>query len=168
MVAEGQSDKMASDMEVCNETEPSTQGKKGTHWHSLTLAEHLWKPNTEHQHSEVVHGVFQQGQQQIISTSTDFYRCGTQAHVHCWWKCIANGGDHVEKVFCSWGFALKKIVLLCFLYLLQFVWKLIEDITFGIIYVTQIHTHAHSHISTLVKDVLLKYLTKLNKKIFSF
>jgi len=23
--------------------------------------------------------------------------CGMQALVRCWWKCIANGGDYVEK-----------------------------------------------------------------------
>jgi hypothetical protein len=27
----------------------------------------------------------------------DFYECGMQALVHCWRKCIANGGDYVEK-----------------------------------------------------------------------
>ena len=34
--------------------------KNGTHWHSLTLAECLWKPNCECEHSEVVGGTFQQ------------------------------------------------------------------------------------------------------------
>jgi hypothetical protein len=48
----------------------------------------------------------------------DFYECGMQALVQCWQKCIANGGDYVEK----WCFVAKnllyQIVLLCSFYLL--------------------------------------------------
>ena len=35
-------------------------GKNGTYWHSLTLAEHLWRPNSGCEHSEAVGGAFQQ------------------------------------------------------------------------------------------------------------
>jgi len=35
--------------------------------------------------------------QQVTSACTDFYMNGMQALVHCWWKCIANGADYVEK-----------------------------------------------------------------------
>jgi len=40
----------------------SMQKKNGTHWHSSTLAEHLWRPNSGCEHSEVVDGAFQQWQ----------------------------------------------------------------------------------------------------------
>jgi len=36
----------------------------GTHWHSLTLAEYLWRPSSGSWHSEAVGGGFQQWQQQ--------------------------------------------------------------------------------------------------------
>lgn len=47
------------------------------------------------EHSEVVGGVFLQWQQQqwVISTGVDFYKHNMQALVHCWQKCIGNGGD---------------------------------------------------------------------------
>ena len=32
-----------------------------------------------------------------ISAGADFYECGKQALVHRWRKCVANGGDYVEK-----------------------------------------------------------------------
>jgi len=35
--------------------------------------------------------------QWATSTGADFYECGMQALVHRWRKCIANGGDYVEK-----------------------------------------------------------------------
>ena len=28
----------------------------------------------------------------------DFCGCSMQALVHCWWKCIANGGNSAEKI----------------------------------------------------------------------
>jgi len=39
-------------------------GKNGPHWHSSTLGEHLWRPNSGCEHSEAVGSVFQQWQQQ--------------------------------------------------------------------------------------------------------
>ena len=63
MAAEGLSDKMASNMEVWMKqrcvTELLHARKHGTHWHSLTLTEYLWRPCSEREHSEVVSGVFQ-------------------------------------------------------------------------------------------------------------
>ena len=49
------------------------------------------------EHSEVMGGVFQQWQQQVTSTGADFYEHGLQALLHPCQKCIANGGDYVEK-----------------------------------------------------------------------
>jgi len=50
MAAEEQTDRMASDMEVCMKqrcvTEFLHEGKNGTHWQSLMLAERLWSPNS--------------------------------------------------------------------------------------------------------------------------
>lgn len=64
MAADQRSDKIVSDTEV-----PMKQRcwikflsaeKKWHPWHSLMLAEHLWKPNSRCEHAEVVGGVFQQ------------------------------------------------------------------------------------------------------------
>jgi hypothetical protein len=33
----------------------------------------------------------------VASTGADFYKRSMQAFVDCWWKCIANGGDYVER-----------------------------------------------------------------------
>ena len=59
MAAEGQSDKMVSDMEVhMEQTVPvnsSTQKKKAP----IDIAEHVQSPNSGYEHSEVVNGAFQ-------------------------------------------------------------------------------------------------------------
>jgi hypothetical protein len=41
--------------------------------------------------------VVQAVKQWATFTGADFYECGMQALVHRWRKCIANGGDYVEK-----------------------------------------------------------------------
>ena len=43
---------------MCNGISPCR--KTCTYWHSLMLAEHLWRPNSGCEHSEEVGGVFQQ------------------------------------------------------------------------------------------------------------
>ena len=35
--------------------------------------------------------------QWVISSGADSYECSMQALVRCWWKCIPNGSDYVEK-----------------------------------------------------------------------
>ena len=45
-------------------------GKNCIHWHSLTLAEHLWRPKSGCEHSEVVSVLFQQWWQRQWDTST--------------------------------------------------------------------------------------------------
>jgi len=76
-------------------------GRIGIHWHSLTLAECLWKPNSWCEHSEVVSGRFQQWckQQWVISTGEDFDECGLQVLVHCWWNSIVGciGGEMLKN-----------------------------------------------------------------------
>ena len=47
--------------------------------------------------------------------SANFYESYRQALVHCWQKCIANGGDCVERVSCRWKFALPEFY--CVLYI---------------------------------------------------
>jgi len=42
-------------------------------WHPLTLAEHLWKPNSRC-HTEAMSGAFQQWQQWVTSTDAGFYK----------------------------------------------------------------------------------------------
>ena len=87
-------------------------------WHSLMLAELLWKPNSGYQQGEVVGGGFQQWWQECERRTTFwiamqiFYEHSMQAVVHHWWKCIANGGDYSEKYcFCRWEFFLSNNVL---------------------------------------------------------
>ena len=74
------------------------RGKNGTHWYSSMFVEHLWRPSSRCEHSEVVSSVFQLFQLWFTSTGADLYECSTQALVHCWQKkCIANSGNCVEK-----------------------------------------------------------------------
>ena len=44
-------------------------------------------------HDAVVRAV----KQWVTSAGADFNECGMQAFVHRWRKCLANGGDYVEK-----------------------------------------------------------------------
>ena len=65
MAAEGQSDKIVSDLEVHMKQRGVTEilcaeKKRDIHWHSSMLAEHLWRSNRGCEHSEAVGGVFQQ------------------------------------------------------------------------------------------------------------
>ena len=46
-----------------------------------------------HHYDAVIRAV----KQWTTSAGADFYECGMQALVHRWRKCIANGGDYVEK-----------------------------------------------------------------------
>ena len=48
----------------------------------------------------------------------DFYKCSMQVLVHCWQKCIVNGGDCVEKHRFVAENLLSQIELFCSLYLL--------------------------------------------------
>ena len=48
----------AGEKKVCRWIPPC--GKSGTHWHSLTLAERLWRPISGCEHCEAMGGVFQQ------------------------------------------------------------------------------------------------------------
>ena len=80
-------------------------GKNSTHCYSVMLAEHLWRPNSGCEHSEswTVWATLSVGtnhstvKQWVTSTGSDFDKHGRQALLHHWWKCIANGGDCVEK-----------------------------------------------------------------------
>jgi len=67
VAAEGQSDKMASDREMCMKQRYVVgflQVEKipaiNIFTHSSMLAEHFWRPNSGCEHSEAVGGVFQQ------------------------------------------------------------------------------------------------------------
>ena len=91
----------AYEAKVCHWIHPFREKKKKncTQWHSLMLALHLWRSNSGCEHNEAMGGQFQQWHQRqwVTSTGADFYKCGMQALVHHWWKCIANGGDYVEN-----------------------------------------------------------------------
>ena len=101
MAAEGQCDRMASDMEVWMKQRCATQflhtGKYYIPWYSVMLAECFWRPNSGYEFSEEVGGAFQQWWKWITSTGTGIYECIMQAFIHLWQKRAANGGDHMEK-----------------------------------------------------------------------
>ena len=87
MAAEGQSDTVASDVEVHTKQRGGiefleTVAPIDVHWCLLN-----------------VDGVFQQWQQWqwVTSTGSDLYECNMQALDHHWWKCTASAGDCVEK-----------------------------------------------------------------------
>ena len=60
--------KSVDEAKVWNWSPP--QRRNGTHWHSLTRAECLWRPTSGCEHSEVMGGVFQQWWQRQWGTST--------------------------------------------------------------------------------------------------
>ena len=99
---------------VCHLT--SARGKNCVHWHSSTLAEGLWRPNSGCEHSEAVGGVFQQWLQQqwVTSKCAEFYKRVMQAFTHCWWKFTGTGGNSRKIVVCSWEFALSSSVIVLF------------------------------------------------------
>jgi len=78
------------EIKVCSWIPP--WGKNGTHWHSLMLAEHLWRQNSVCEYSEAADGAFQQWQQQqwVTTAGADLCQDGMQALVHCWQKSRAN------------------------------------------------------------------------------
>jgi len=99
MTAEGQSNRIASDVEI---SACEVKGyhwispcyKNSTHWHSLTLAE---------QGDQTVHvSTVRQGVMYFSSDNKWQYRyrflqVWLTDLVHHWWKCITNGSDCVEK-----------------------------------------------------------------------
>ena len=48
-------------------------------------------------HCSSYDAIIQAVKQWATFAGADFYERGTQALVHCWQKCITNGGDYVEK-----------------------------------------------------------------------
>ena len=62
MAAEGESNRMESDMKVRLKQRYVIKffhgEKNGTQWHSLMFAEGLWKPNSGYEYIEVMGGAF--------------------------------------------------------------------------------------------------------------
>jgi len=67
----------------------------------LTLSDfhlfRLMKDGLRGQHFPSYNAVVQAVKQWATSAGADFYDSGMQALVHLWQKCIATGGDYVEK-----------------------------------------------------------------------
>ena len=72
--------------------------------------------------------------QWVTSVGVDFYEHGMQALVYCWQKCLANGGDYIEKLCFIAENLLHQVVFLCFLYLFVFPMEIEGDITFTATY----------------------------------
>ena len=66
----------------------SMRKKNGTHWHSLVLVEHFWKPNSRREHSEAVGGAFQ------------LWRQWHEKQATLW---IAMHSSHLTKWSVSWS-----------------------------------------------------------------
>ena len=86
------------------------------HWHLLNV----YGDQTVCEHSEVVGGVFQQWQQWHERQGT-FWMVKHSCHTTKWRAYQSahlcrpsNGGDYVEKVFCSWELALSNSVIVLF------------------------------------------------------
>jgi len=77
---------------------------------SSMLTEHLWRPHSGCEHSEVGGGAFQQQQQQVTSIGANLYEWSMQNLIHCGQKCIANSGGYFERVFCGWEFYLSELL----------------------------------------------------------
>ena len=79
------------------------------------FAEHLWRPNSECEHSEAVGAAFQQWQQRqwVVFVGADCYERGKQDLVDWLQKCIASGGDYVEKQCFVAENLLYQIVVFC-------------------------------------------------------
>ena len=81
----------------------------------------FWRPNSEFQHTQWGTGCCVSVLATVIESHLHwcrFYECGMQTPVHCWWKCIANGGHYVEKQCFVAGNALYQATLLCSLQML--------------------------------------------------
>jgi len=70
------------------------------------------------QHFPSNDAIVQAVKQWATSAGADFYKRGMHALVHHWRKCIATGGDYVEKQCFVAKNLLYQIVLFCSLYLL--------------------------------------------------
>jgi len=84
-------------------------------WHSLPFSntwEHLRKPNSGCEHSEVGSGAFQEWQRWVTSIGACAYKRCVQALGQCCQKCTARGGDCREKCFAAENL-LYQAVLLC-------------------------------------------------------
>jgi histone-lysine N-methyltransferase SETMAR len=57
----------------------------------------LMKDGLHGQHSPSNDAIVRAVKQWATSAGADFYERSMQTLVHCWRKCIANGGDYVEK-----------------------------------------------------------------------
>ena len=94
-------------------------GKNGTHWHSLMLTEHLWRPNIGCDTVRQWVVCFGSGdRQRVTSTGTDIYKCTMQALVHCSQKCTFSGDAYVERQWLIAENLLYQIALICSSYLL--------------------------------------------------
>ena len=108
----------ADEEKVCHWIPPC--GKNDTHCHSSTLAEHLWRPESGCEHSEVWGGYFW-----AVTTVTVGHlnwcrfvqvlhacSCSSLVKMHTWWWCLC-----WKMVFVA-DSLFYQIVLLCSLYLL--------------------------------------------------
>ena len=124
---------------VCHCIPP--HGITDTYWHSLILAECLWRPNSGREHCVSAVATATWKPSCLSDRRADIYRCGMQALVHCWWECIANGSDYIEKQCFVAVDLLYGLVLLRSLNLLWFSWEKIGGVTFGVTFFSCLTRH---------------------------
>ena len=128
MTAEGQPDKMVSDIEVCMKQRCGIKflcvERNGSHWHASTLAVHLLETKQGMWAqwdggcciSAVVRTMWKISH--ILDSHADFYEHSMQVLFHRWLKCMVSVGDFVEKWYFVVGeFALSHSIIVS-LYLL--------------------------------------------------
>ena len=121
--AEGQAVRMASDMEVPMKQRCVTEflhvEKNCTHWHSFTLAEQLWRPNSGCEHSEVVGGAFSSSNNSMIDKTCSRQPCRFLWAQHAGsYSLLAKMHSEqrwlLKNNIYSWEFSLSNCVLMLF------------------------------------------------------
>ena len=119
MAAEGQSDTMASDMEVCMKQRCVIEFLHKEKIASVDIYQHFecfWRPTSGCEHSETVDDVFQQRWQWqwVISTGRDIYEHGMYLLFIAGKNAQLMVVTVLKKNVCSWEFVLQNSVTVLF------------------------------------------------------
>jgi len=99
-------------------------GKNGTHWHSLMLSEHFWRPSSKCEQSEVVRNAFQHADSAVtVPWKTSPVPVGhTKLSYHRMRSILITSSMRIRQwfwlcwkiLFCSWEFAIPNSVIVLF------------------------------------------------------
>ena len=106
MAAEGQSDRMASDIEVYMSERWDWTPPCRKKWHLLTFAKCWWRPNSGYEHSEGWVACFS-GSDSMSKCRFWWAKhvgsCSSLARMHSWWWWLC-----WKTAFCGWEFAISN------------------------------------------------------------